>query len=72
MAACSLVAVRIRSPYSLTFLPLPTVQAWSFSEACSATWSAGGVFADMVEEFVAGTDPELAAAVSIILEKLCK
>lgn len=45
---------------------------WSFSNACAATWRHGGIFADVVEEFVAGTDGEVAAAVAILLEELCR
>ncbi len=45
---------------------------WSFSAACSEAWASNGTFADMVEEFIAGTDPELAAAVEGLLEAVCE
>jgi hypothetical protein len=49
----------------------PAVGLWSFTQAITATWKHSGLFADMVEEFVAGTDAEVFAATTILLEKLC-
>lgn len=45
---------------------------WSFSKAVADTWRKGGVFSDLVEEFIAGTDSEVAALTAQLLEKLCK
>lgn len=44
---------------------------WSFNDSLLASYQSGGVFSDMVEEFIAGTDPEVAAATANLLEKLC-
>jgi hypothetical protein len=45
---------------------------WSFSAACTEAWASNGAFADVVEEFIAGTDPELASATELLLEAVCE
>ena len=51
---------------------MPHPGKWSFSAACAEAWASNGAFADVVEEFIAGTDPELASATELLLEAVCK
>jgi hypothetical protein len=44
---------------------------WSFNDNVLEAYRSSGVFCDMVEEFIAGTDPEVAGATANLLEKLC-
>ncbi len=44
---------------------------WRFSAAVSRTYMSGSLFADIVEEFVAGSSPDVAAMTAILLEQTC-